>query len=92
MYSSCDHLPCIYKPTEHSITEGLTQCSLAMRAGVSSYIEDHEETSKMHQQRLLTGNNCIQLYFLVKCLVFLHSIYTFYETNKYTVLYGTIQV
>ena len=42
----------IYQPTKHCVTEGSAQCPLAMRAGVSSYMEDHEETSKMLQQRL----------------------------------------
>ena len=40
----------IYQPTEHRVTEGSAQCSLAMRADISSYMEDHEETSKLLQQ------------------------------------------
>ena len=43
----------IYQPTEHRITEGSAQRSLAMWADVFSYIEDHEETSKMLYQRLV---------------------------------------
>ena len=42
----------MYQPTEHRVTEGSDQGSLAVQAGVSSYMEDHEETSKMLQQRL----------------------------------------
>ena len=46
---------------------------------------------KCFSKDLLTGSDCIQLFFLVKRLVFLHAIY-FNETNKYTLIYGTIQV
>ena len=42
----------IYQPTERRVTKGSAQCSLTMRAGVPSYMEDYEETSKMLQQRL----------------------------------------